>query len=138
MAPRADAPDAHDHDHPHEHAPMSKPALRMLERVRRLCLALPEATEKETWGEATFRVRDKIFLMAGGSKSLSITMKAPPGAQEVLVAGDPEHCYVPAYVGHRGWIGIYLDSDVPEDDVAGAIEDAFLAVAPKSLVKALG
>ena len=138
MAPRADAPDAHDHDHPHEHAPMSKPALRTFERVRRLCLALPEATEKETWGEATFRVRDKIFLMAGGSKSLSITMKAPPGAQEVLVAGDPEHCYVPAYVGHRGWVGVRIDGTTDWKLIAELIEESYRMTAPKRLAATIG
>jgi hypothetical protein len=50
------------------------------------------------------------------------------------VANPPFAGYL-GFVGHRGWIGIYLDSDVPEDDVAGAIEDAFLAVTPKSLLK---
>lgn len=42
------------------------------------------------------------------------------------------------YVGHRGWLGIYLDSDIDEDEVAGALEDAFVTIPPKSLVKTLG
>jgi YjbR len=33
--------------------------------VRRIALSLPEAEERETWGEATFRVRDRIFVMLG-------------------------------------------------------------------------
>ena len=34
-----------------------------LTRVRRICLALPEAMEKTAWGWPTFRVRDRIFVM---------------------------------------------------------------------------
>jgi predicted DNA-binding protein (MmcQ/YjbR family) len=129
---------AHDHDHPHEHAPMSKATLRTLERVRRLCLALPEGTEKETWGEATFRVREKIFLMAGGSDRLQITMKAPPGAQEVLVAGDPAHCYVPAYVGHRGWVGVRIDNATAWKLIAELIEESYRMTAPRRLAATIG
>ena len=31
--------------------------------VRRFALSLPEAEERETWEDATFRVRAKIFTM---------------------------------------------------------------------------
>lgn len=34
-----------------------------LPRLRKLCLALPEAHEVEAWGEPTFRVRNKLFAM---------------------------------------------------------------------------
>lgn len=36
---------------------------RLTARLRKICLALPEATEKEAWGDPTFRVRDRIFAM---------------------------------------------------------------------------
>jgi len=125
--------DAQSHDHPQEHRPLSKTAQAALERVRRYCLALPEATEKETWGTATFRVRDQIFLMAGGGTGLEITLKAPPGAQEVLVSGDAEHCFVPAYVGHRGWIGVRIDRSTNWGLVEELIEDSWRMTAPKRL-----
>ena len=43
---------------------------------------------------------------------------APDGAQDTLVASDPERYFRPPYYGHRGWIGMYLD--VPVDWVAAA------------------
>jgi predicted DNA-binding protein (MmcQ/YjbR family) len=55
--------------------------------------------------------------------------------QAALIESNADHYFRPPYVGHRGWIGIYLDSEVPEDEVAGAIEDAFLVAAPKSLLR---
>ena len=38
-------------------------APRPLTRLRKLCLALPQAHEVEAWGEPTFRVRNKLFAM---------------------------------------------------------------------------
>src|SRR3990172_8219319 len=68
--------------------------VHLLERLRAICLALPEATEKIAWGEPTFRVRDKIFAQCDnnhhGSGHFAVWCKAEPGAQEILVGTDPE------------------------------------------------
>ena len=65
-----------------------------LKRVREICLALPDATEKEAWGAPTFRVRDKLFAHFRddhhGDGRLAIWCKAPPGTQSILVESDPE------------------------------------------------
>ena len=58
--------------------------------------------------------------------------------QEALVGGEPEHYFVPPYVGHRGWVGVHLDRGLDWNEIAGAIEDAYLTVAPKRLVEAVG
>ena len=57
----------------------------------------------------------------------------PEGMQEALVEADPERYFRPPYVGHRGWLGVRLDRELAWDDIAGAIEDAYDTVAPKSL-----
>ena len=78
-------------------------AKKPTDRLRNICLALPEAEERETWGDPTFRVRDKIFAMEKrGDGRVSIWCKAPPGSQMVLVGADPERFFVPPYVGHKG------------------------------------
>ena len=59
----------------------------------------------------------------------------PYRMQHALVAGNPEAYFVPAYVGHRGWVGVRLDRALPWDEIAGAIEDAWLSVAPKRLAE---
>jgi hypothetical protein len=104
-----------------------------LERLREICLALPEATEQETWGHPTFRVRDKIFAACGGEEAVSMTCKAPSGAQEVLVATDPERYFRPAYVGHRGWVGVRLDLPVDWDQISDLVEESYRMTAPKRL-----
>lgn len=108
---------------------------RPIDRVRAICLALPEAVEKETWGDATFRVGDKIFVVADmrGEGCATFTCKAPPGSQTVLVGADPQRFFVPAYVGHKGWVGVRLDGKVDWDEVAALIKRSYRVTAPKRL-----
>ena len=110
----------------------------LLSRLREICLALPEAVEKETWGEATFRVRDKIFAVASVEEGrASMSCKAPPGVQEMLVGADPKRFYRPPYVGHRGWVGVRLDGGTDWDQVADLVEESYRMTAPKKLSAAL-
>jgi predicted DNA-binding protein (MmcQ/YjbR family) len=113
-----------------------------LERLRRICLSLPEATEKVAWGDPTWRVRDRIFAMQKGNYEggrPSVWLKADRGDQSVLVDLDPERFFVPGYVGHKGWIGAYLDGNrVDWAMLAKLIEGSYRLIAPKSLVARLG
>ena len=43
---------------------------------------------------------------------------------------------MPPYVGHRGWLGVRLDTTIDWDELAGIAEDAFAEVAPAKLVEA--
>lgn len=112
-----------------------------LERLRAICLALPEATEKEAWGDPTWRVRDRIFAMQKGNFQggrPSLWLKAPEGAQAMLVDADPERFFVPGYVGSKGWIGIYLDGEHMDwDMIRELIEESYRLIAPKRLASSL-
>ncbi len=113
------------------------------ERVRAICLALPEVTERLSHGEPTWFVREgkqvaTVWHDHHGDGRLGLICPAPPGVQEQLIELDAERFYRPAYVGSRGWLGVSLDSDdVDWDEVAGIIEDAYRKVAPKKLVAEL-
>jgi predicted DNA-binding protein (MmcQ/YjbR family) len=88
-----------------------------LDRLRAICLAFPEATEQGGVGDPTFRVRDKIFVMQHGVAGRpSMWCKAPPGLQDALVGSDPDRYFVPPYVGHHGWIGLWLDVEIDTVD----------------------
>lgn len=110
-----------------------------LRRLREICLALPEAMERETWEVATFRVREKIFAMQMGADGrFGMTCKAPAGAQEVLVGSDPKRFFLPPYVAHKGWIGVRLDDDdVDWDEVEELIIESYRKTAPKRLLAQL-
>ncbi|HEX3500281.1 MAG TPA: MmcQ/YjbR family DNA-binding protein [Stellaceae bacterium] len=104
------------------------------ERLRRICLALPEAVEKETWEIPTFRVRDKIFAMHTSDDGRpSLWCKAPPGSQAILVGADPDRFFVPPYVGHKGWIGVHLDRRVKWAEIAVLVARSYRLTAPKRL-----
>jgi len=107
-------------------------------RLRAICLALPEAVEQETWGDPTFRVRDKIFAMPRrGDGRVSMWCKAPPGMQDVLVGADPARFFVPPYVGHNGWIGVRLDLAPDWDEIGDLVADSYRLTAPKRLAALL-
>lgn len=112
-----------------------------LERLRTICLALPEAAEKEAWGTATFRVRDKIFAQFEHnhhrSGRIGVWCKAAPGARDILVGADADRYYVPPYVGPRGWIGARLDLDPDWALIAELIEESYRLTAPKRLLSLL-
>lgn len=114
----------------------------LLETLRRLCLALPETSERLSHGEPTWFVRDKkTFVMFANhhhDDRLAFWCAAPDGAQETLVGSAPERFFRPPYVGHRGWIGVYLDvPSVDWDQIADLVVDAYRVVAPKKLVAEL-
>lgn len=105
-----------------------------IERLRAICLALPEAAERQAWGDPTFRVRDKIFAMEKrGDGRISLWCKAPPGSQEILVGADPELFFVPPYVGRKGWIGVRLDRNPDWEEVAEVVKRSYRLIAPKRL-----
>jgi hypothetical protein len=112
---------------------------RTLERLRGICLGLPETSERPSHGAPSFFVRDKkCFVMLvddhHGDGRFAIWCAAPPGNQELLVQADPERFYRPPYVGHRGWLGVVLHGKVDWDEVAAIVEDAFATVAPTKLL----
>jgi hypothetical protein len=105
-----------------------------IDRLRAICLALPETVEKEAWGDPTFRVGDKIFAMEKrGDGRVSVWLKAPPGVQQMLVEADPDRFFSPPYVGPKGWIGIRLDTDPDWEDVSDQVRRSYLLIAPKRL-----
>jgi predicted DNA-binding protein (MmcQ/YjbR family) len=109
-----------------------------IERLRAICLALPEAEERETWDHPTFRVRDKIFAMAGTRDGRpAFTFKAPEGSQMVLVGADPERFFIPPYVGPKGWVGVRLDRNPDWKEVEKLVRRSYKLTAPKKLAAAL-
>lgn len=116
---------------------------RPLTRLRKLCLALPEAHEVEAWGEPTFRVRNKLFAMYAapenhhGAGRPAVWCKVAPGNQALMVRAEPRRYFVPPYVGPSGWVGIWLDREPDWAEVGDLMRDSYRLVAPKKLVAVL-
>ncbi|MGQ0825347.1 MAG: MmcQ/YjbR family DNA-binding protein [Actinomycetota bacterium] len=112
-----------------------------LDRVRRICLAYPQASEKLSHGSPTFFAGKKVFVMFlddhHGDGRLALWLAAPPGVQGELVDQEPERFFVPPYVGGRGWLGVRLDRAPDWDEIAQIVEDAYRLIAPKKAVAEL-
>lgn len=109
-----------------------------LSRVRKICLSLPETTERPSHGAPSFFVRDKVCFVNymddhHDDGRLALWCACPPGMRDGLVKADPEQYFVPPYVGFRGWIGVRLDRGPDWDAVDRIIRDGYVAVAPKKL-----
>jgi predicted DNA-binding protein (MmcQ/YjbR family) len=115
----------------------------VLDRVRKICLALPEAHEVEAWGEPTFRVKNKLFAMYAaegnhhGSGRAGLWIKSTHVNQDLMLQSDRERFFSPPYVGPSGWIGIFLDNKPDWEVVAEIVRDGYLLTAPRKIAAAL-
>jgi hypothetical protein len=104
-------------------------------RLRAICLALPETTEKVAWGEPTWRVRGRLFAQLDdhhhGAEHLAVWLPAPLGEQEALIKADPARFFRPPYVGQRGWVGVRIDWRPSWTQVKVLVEQAYRQVAPR-------
>jgi hypothetical protein len=111
-----------------------------VERVRRICLALPETWEKISHGEPTFFVRKRVFAMCSTNHHndghYAVVIPAAIGIQAALIEQNPKKFYRPPYVGGAGWVGIELPR-VKDKELALHIQEAWRLIAPEKLGAAL-
>jgi hypothetical protein len=112
-----------------------------LRRVRDICLALPEVTERLSHGAPTWFAGKKAMVIFmdhhHDDGRLALWVAAPSGAQADMMGQEPERFFVPPYVGTRGWLGVRLDRSPDWDEVADIVEEAYRTVAIKRLLTAL-
>jgi hypothetical protein len=99
-----------------------------LARVRRICMALPETTEKPSHGEPTFFVRKRVYCMFANNHHndghIAVWVPTEPGLQATLLKTSPEKYFYPPYVGVSGWIGIELPR-VSDDELGEHLTEAW-------------
>jgi hypothetical protein len=115
------------------HSPSLPGADAALAQVRTICLALPEVVERPSHGAPTFFHRGKRTFVSFVDNhhhdgKLALWCAAPPGFQAMIVDAAPDRYFVPAYVGHLGWVGVRLDRGTSWDEIAAVIERAYRAV----------
>lgn len=121
---------------------MSRHDVALVERLRKICLALPEAHERMSHGEPTwFAGKGKVFAMLDnhhhGSMHLGVWLPQPRDVQQTLIEADSHRFFRPPYVGSRGWVGVVLDTRPDWALVGQLVREAFAYVATKSLVARL-
>src|SRR5437868_4610958 len=99
-----------------------------LERVRRICGAIPGTIEKLSHGEPTFFTPKRVFAMFAnnhhGDGRIAIWLPAGPGVQAALIEEVQATYFRPPYVGPAGWIGVQI-SEVDDDQLGSLIREAF-------------
>jgi hypothetical protein len=105
----------------------SKAEERAVERLRRICLALPGVSEKVAWGEPTWRV-GKIFAQMDthhhGADHVAVWLALPAGMQQALIDEDPATFFRPPYVGDKGWVGARIDGRRDWRAINSVVRDA--------------
>ena len=74
-----------------------------IQRVRELCTAWPEVTERLSHGEPTWFHRDmRSFATTADhhhDDRVAVWLASPPGARDPLVDAEPERSFVPPDLG---------------------------------------
>lgn len=112
----------------------------LLDKVRELALALPEADEVTSHGMPCFGItKGKKYAYftqnhhGDGIVALLVKTSAPE-EQAMLIERDAERYYRPAYFGD-GWVGIRLDlGDTDWDHIAQRLRISWRQVAPRKLL----
>lgn len=104
-----------------------------------ICQSFPKV-ESEVAGDQhiAFRVNKRIFAYYlfdhHGDGRIAFCCKSNLSEQRRQVRVDPDNCFVPAYLGSKGWIAIRLDSDeVDWEMVTDFARTAYQALAPRKL-----
>jgi len=104
-----------------------------VERLRAVCAALPDVSERASHGEPSWFIKGKKQFVTLADHHhddrFAFWCAAPPGAQEAFIADDPKRYFRPPYVGHRGWLGVYLDVPVDWAEIAQVVAAAHETVA---------
>jgi phosphoribosylglycinamide formyltransferase-1 len=123
---------------------MIAPAPTIKDRLSERALALPEANETVSHGSPGWQVAGKKFFAYfsdnhHGDGIISVCVKTSgPEEQDMLMEADPDLYYRPAYIAHRGWIGMRLDlANTDWDQVAYRLERSWQLAAPKRLAAML-
>jgi predicted DNA-binding protein (MmcQ/YjbR family) len=113
----------------------------LLEKLSKICLALPETLREDTGDHSNFKVRKKPFVYFlnnhHGDRIVSVCCKAAMGENVDRASREPARFYLPAYIGPRGWFGLRLDGPAVDwAEVKNLVELSYRLAAPKTLIKA--
>ena len=100
-----------------------------LDRLRKICLALPGAEEKVSWGHPAFHIRNKTFATfePKGNRTMIYVRIDPLDAG--IFAGDPR--FVTSTYGRTMYLSLWADGKIDWKLVKQLVEQSYRMVAPK-------
>jgi hypothetical protein len=106
----------------------------MIERIREICEALPDAQVIPDGPHHKLQVKRRNFGWHQAGPQEALIVKVPAGDNEVLVAADPDRFFLPDHVADAGYVAMRLDAEyVGWDEVRDLLTDAYRLVAPRRL-----
>ena len=106
------------------------------EKVRALCLALPDTKLTMTWGSPHFRVGEKIFCGFGAEDGKEV-MGVKLGMSHARSIVKDARFWPAPYVGKHGWVSMNVTLRKSWDEVAALIRESYELIAPKASLKKL-
>jgi len=110
--------------------------------VREICLSFPRAEEVASRGSPNFRVHGKTFAIYcinhHGDGRVALWLDMPEGAQAFYTQMEPDHYFIPPYVGPKGWLGVELNKRLSWTAIAERVQVAYERVAPAALSATIG
>jgi predicted DNA-binding protein (MmcQ/YjbR family) len=107
----------------------------VINKLRQLCIRLPESYETRTFGHVTFRVKKKTFAVFEHYQGRPcITFKMTMKDQKDAL--DDSRFSIAPYVGKYGWV-CRSTEDIDWNELAERLIDSYSLVAPKKLASTL-
>lgn len=120
-----------------EHQLTTPNSKRALERMRAICLKLPETEEKiDGFGHTAFQVRGKSFVLMGENHedgTCNVSLKASKTTQEILLQQEGTAFFKTPYIGQHGWVSVRAEEATPWEEVASVALEGYCLAAPKRL-----
>ncbi len=102
----------------------------LIHRLRKICLALPDAVETENFGHPFFRLRKKPFCIYGGEKgSPTISFKVSKTEQGMFL--EDARFFKTHYIGQHGWVSLRASGKLKWEEVEGLVEASYHLVAKR-------
>jgi predicted DNA-binding protein (MmcQ/YjbR family) len=104
---------------------------RILKKLRKVCLAQPDAEETVTFGHPTFRVRQKTFAVLETYKGeLGICVNVGKLMQGMFL-DDPRFFRTP-YIGKHGWVTLRVyAASLDWKEIRELVRGSYLLSAPQ-------
>lgn len=112
------------------------PPQRLLERLRRLCLSLPEVHEAPAWGHPNFRAGARTFAVFERYRGRPCIVVKLDRFQASVLVDDVRFSRAP-YVGKHGWVTIWVDRPVAWKLIEDLVMRSYRLVALKRMLEAL-
>ncbi len=106
-----------------------------LAQVRAICMSHPLVEERLSHGEPTWFYKGKrtfaMFADHHHDNRVAVWLAAPPGVKEMLMESNPHRFFSPPYVGVKGWVGVFLDVPIDNEELVGLVSEAYQFIASK-------